>query len=106
MENIVITYDIRDDRRREKVRKTLKDYGVPVQYSVFECRLRKEDVLSLRYKLDSLIKKNEDSIIFYRQCPRCSGRVDRLGMSFDPFGDGLYIITGGDLANEDDAGDI
>lgn len=93
MENMVIAYDIRDDRRREKIRKLLKDYGVPVQYSVFECSLRKEDVLRLRYKLDKLINNSEDSVIIYRQCPRCTGRVDRLGANIDPFGDGIYIIS-------------
>jgi CRISPR-associated protein Cas2 len=92
MENMVITYDISDDRRRDKVHKTLKDYGIRVQYSVFECSLRKEDYLILRYKLEKLINKNEDSIIFYRQCKHCSGKVDRVGSSLDPFGDGIYIV--------------
>ena len=91
---MVIAYDIRDDRRREKIRKLLKDYGIPVQYSVFECSLRKEDVLRLRYKLDQLMDGKEDSVIIYRQCPRCSGRVDRWGANIDPFGDWIYIISG------------
>ena len=89
---MVITYDISDDRRRGKVHKTLKDYGVRVQYSVFECSLRKEDYLILRFKLEKLINKNEDSIIFYRQCKNCAGKVDRVGSSQDPFGDGIYIV--------------
>ncbi len=97
MENMVIAYDIRDDKRREKVRKTLKDFAVPVQYSVFECKLRREDFLLLRHKLDKLIKKEEDSIIFYRQCPRCSSKVERLGVILDPFGDGIYIISSDDV---------
>ena len=40
-----------------------------------------------------------DSIIIYRQCPRCSGRVDRLGSNIDPFGEGIYIIYGGTEPN-------
>ncbi|WP_243137353.1 CRISPR-associated endonuclease Cas2 [Desulfofundulus thermobenzoicus] len=96
MENYVIAYDIRDDRRRLKIYKTLKDYAIPVQYSVFECSLRREDYLILRFKLEKLIRKEEDSIVFYRQCPRCSGRVERLGTSRDPFGDGIFIISSGE----------
>lgn len=94
MKNMVITYDIVDDKRRTKVHNTLKDYGVRVQYSVFECSLRKEDYLILRYRLEGLIDKEEDSIIFYHQCRNCSGKVDRVGSSTDPFGDGIYIISG------------
>ncbi|WP_078060342.1 CRISPR-associated endonuclease Cas2, partial [Desulfotomaculum copahuensis] len=67
MENYIIAYDIGDDRCRLKIYKTMKDYAVPVQYSVFECSLRKEDYLMLRYKLEKLIRKDEDSIVFYRQ---------------------------------------
>ena len=33
----VVSYDIVDDARRTRVHATLKDYGTPVQYSVFEC---------------------------------------------------------------------
>ncbi len=91
MENIVITYDISDDLRRNLVHKILKDYGVRVQYSVFECRLRREDYLILKCKLEKIIKRNLDSVIFYRQCKLCTGKVERLG-GFDPFGDGIYII--------------
>ena len=88
----MITYDISDDHRRNLVSKTLKNYGVRVQYSVFECKLRKEDFLILKHKLEGVIKKSEDSIIFYRQCKQCFGKVDRVGKSLDPFGDGIYII--------------
>ena len=35
----VVAYDIRQDRRRNKVMNTLKDFGLRVQYSVFECEL-------------------------------------------------------------------
>jgi CRISPR-associated protein Cas2 len=37
--HFVIAYDIEQDRRRNKVMSALKDYGLRVQYSVFECDL-------------------------------------------------------------------
>ena len=34
---LVITYDIADDKRRTKIHKVLKSYGQWMQFSVFEC---------------------------------------------------------------------
>lgn len=62
---VVVSYDIPDDRRRAKVMKTLKDFGRHVQYSVFECDLKREDFQRLRLKLKDLINKDEDNIRFY-----------------------------------------
>ena len=92
MKHFIITYDIRDDKRRNNIYKTLRDYAVPVQYSVFEACLKDEDYIMLRHKLEGLMRNNEDSIIFYRQCNRCEGDITRLGASPEPFGDGVYII--------------
>jgi CRISPR-associated protein Cas2 len=38
---VVVAYDISDDPRRTKLHNTLKNFGTPVQYSVFECILAK-----------------------------------------------------------------
>lgn len=92
MKQYVITYDISDNRRRNKIHKLLCNYAVPVQYSVFEARLKDEDFVLLRHKLTRLLKKGEDSIIFYRQCARCSNDIIRIGNCGDPFGDGIYIV--------------
>ncbi|NMG82782.1 MAG: CRISPR-associated endonuclease Cas2 [Methanosarcinales archaeon] len=37
MKYVVISYDISDDKKRNKVANMLLDYGTRVQYSVFEC---------------------------------------------------------------------
>ncbi|MCB0227265.1 MAG: CRISPR-associated endonuclease Cas2, partial [Anaerolineae bacterium] len=52
---IVVSYDIPDDRRRTKVMKALKDFGRHVQYSVFECEIRREDFKRLRERLKPLL---------------------------------------------------
>ena len=51
-----------------------------------------EDYIMLSHKLEGLIRKSEDSIIFYRQCNRCEEDITRLGASPEPFGDGVYIL--------------
>jgi CRISPR-associated protein Cas2 len=35
----VVSYDIPEDRKRDRASKTLLDFGARVQYSVFECIL-------------------------------------------------------------------
>ena len=64
MKHFIITYDIRYDKRHNNIYKTLSDYAVPVQYSVFEACSKDEDYIMMRHKLEGLMRKNEDSIIF------------------------------------------
>lgn len=80
MRNIILVYDIADDKRRGKLFKTLEGYGIPVQFSVFECELSDEDFLLIRDKVERVIDKNEDSVIYYDLCPRCWHRIERVGI--------------------------
>lgn len=88
----VISYDIRDNKRRNRVFKLLKAYAVPVQYSVFEAELTEEALVQLRYRLLPLLK-GEDSVILYPLCGRCHGTVMRIGNTADPFSTGVRILT-------------
>ena len=47
----VIAYDTPSDRRRRKFAKLLKGYGSRVQWSVFECELRGDQMQQLRQRL-------------------------------------------------------
>lgn len=38
-QSYLVAYDIREDKKRARLRKLLKQYGVPVQKSVFSCVL-------------------------------------------------------------------
>jgi CRISPR-associated protein Cas2 len=68
---VVVSYDIPDDRRRNRVCKLLKDYGERAQYSVFECALRRKDLKRLRERLKPLLVLEEDDVRFYRLCETC-----------------------------------
>ncbi|MEE8390025.1 MAG: CRISPR-associated endonuclease Cas2, partial [Anaerolineae bacterium] len=68
---VIVSYDISNDRRRGKVCKLLKDYGERVQYSVFECVLRHQDLQRLRERLKPLLVTEEDDVRFYRLCETC-----------------------------------
>ncbi|MGC9529160.1 MAG: CRISPR-associated endonuclease Cas2 [Candidatus Bipolaricaulaceae bacterium] len=77
---IVVSYDIKDDRRRARVHKTLKDYGQWMQYSVFECRIDRSAYLRLRARLDDAIDLQAgDSVCFYFLCEEDADRIERLG---------------------------
>ena len=45
---LVVSYDIPDDRRRTKLHRHLKGFGMRVQYSVFECVLEEPEVARLQ----------------------------------------------------------
>jgi len=74
----VVAYDVSDDSRRRRIHKLLLDFGVPVQYSVFECRLSRAEGLRLNTLLSRLIKPNEDHVRIYRLCAACEDQAERL----------------------------
>ncbi len=77
---IIISYDIKNDKRRTKIHKALKDYGDWVQYSVFECDLTQKEFVKLRHRLKKLLDDNDDdSVRFYVLCEECRHKVERIG---------------------------
>lgn len=76
----VISYDIAKDKTRTKVAKLLENYGVRMQYSVFECDLddkRFNELFSEIKKMD--INANIDSIRFYKLCKNCEKGIKTIG---------------------------
>ena len=61
----VISYDIRDDKRRLKVMKHLKRYCMHAQLSVFECKLSKSLLEKLKVELKLLADGDGDSVNIY-----------------------------------------
>ena len=50
--NVIVSYDISEDKRRTKIHKILKSYGQWVQYSIFECQLTDTQYAKLRSRLN------------------------------------------------------
>ena len=76
---VVIAYDVADDRRRVRVFKALKDYGQHVQFSVFECDLRRRDVRRLQARLLRLIDPAVDNIRFYYLDRAAVAEIESVG---------------------------
>ena len=92
LEQYVIVYDIVNDKRRSRIFKLLKEFATPVQDSVFEAVLSKSNVVRLEHQLVSLIHKEEDSIIIYKQCGYCKEKINRLGVSKMVYGEEDIIL--------------
>lgn len=68
----VVAYDITDPKRLSTVARICEDYGVRVQYSIFECRLEETEFAGFWAKLVAVINKREDRIVAYKIDARCA----------------------------------
>ena len=68
----VVAYDITDPKRLARVAKVCEDYGVRVQYSVFECRLDEDEFTDFWLKLLEEIDDDEDRMVAYKIDARCA----------------------------------
>lgn len=76
---VVVCYDISDNKRRNRVANVLEDYGVRVQYSVFECLLTEELLKMLKVRLASEIEEEQDKVFYYHLCERCAKQIETIG---------------------------
>ncbi len=67
----VVAYDIVDNRRRTRLFKALKAFGMPAQLSVFECELDEKSLNSLHCAIEKLTNRAEDSVKVYPLCQAC-----------------------------------
>ena len=58
----VVAYDVREPRRLRRVHKVAKDFGFPLQYSVFICDLTTLELLGLKRALTREANLAQDSI--------------------------------------------
>ena len=88
----LVAYDIASPKRLRKVAKTCLDYGVRVEYSVFECDLTEEDFVRFWNELNELINPDEDAIVAYRICSTCVKEALSAGVLVRPETVLAYII--------------
>lgn len=68
----IIAYDIADPKRLARVARVCEDYGVRVQYSLFECRLEEPELDDFWLKLLCEIDEAEDRVVAYKVDARCA----------------------------------
>ena len=75
----VVTYDIHSDRRRRRVLNALKNYGLPVQFSVVECELDMRRLEDMEADIKALINPRTDNVRIYQLCENCFFRAEVFG---------------------------
>ena len=76
----VVTYDISDDDRRERMANLLGHFGRRVQLSVFECRLEPADLERVVTAAGAILEKPENGDVrIYRWCAACRDASTGLG---------------------------
>lgn len=75
---IVVSYDISNTKRRNRLHRALKNFGTRVQYSVFECVLSGKDVKRLEAAVRREIR-DDDHVRYYHLCESCARQVVALG---------------------------
>lgn len=81
----VVSYDISSNKLRNKIFKTLKNYGKHTQFSVFECTITKRQYDALYKELMSLMQgQPEGNIRIYDLCEMCSKNIRVIGVPDGP----------------------
>ena len=76
----LICYDIVENRRRNRVMKTMVGYGFRVQKSVFECYLTQEQLDRLKKRVSRQIDEKTDSVRIYPLTPEEVKNVQVIGI--------------------------
>ena len=83
----LICYDICDKTRLRRVHKAVRDFGVPVQFSVFKAELEPKRLEKLIEILKSLINTRVDSVNFYPLNTK-----DAICLGLEPLPDKVLIF--------------
>ena len=68
----LLAYDISEPKRLLKVARVCEDFGVRVQYSIFECRLDEAEFTEFWLQLLAQIDDEEDRLVAYKIDARCA----------------------------------
>lgn len=80
----LVAYDITDPKRLKRVATHCEDYGVRIQYSVFECRLEADKFDRFWEELNEIIAPGDDSLVAYKICLNCARQVRAAGQQVLP----------------------
>ncbi len=81
---MLITYDVNVEtaegrKRLRHISKTCLDYGIRVQYSVFECEISPEQWVKLKATLLNIFDPEKDSLRFYHLGSTWKRKVEHHG---------------------------
>lgn len=75
----LVAYDVTDPKRLHRVAKVCEDWGMRVQYSVFECRLDATRFDAFWSALTAEIEPKFDRLVAYKICANCARDIRAAG---------------------------
>ena len=76
--SFLVTYDIMDPKRWQKIHRTMKGFGQALQYSVFACELSEAQRVRMVAALEELIQSDQDRVIIVDLGPAKGSASDRV----------------------------
>jgi len=80
--NMIVAYDIADERRLASIAKIMIDYGTRVQKSIFELQVTPGVFKEMKKRLESVMVTEEDGVKYFPLCGRCAQTVEIIGKGF------------------------
>jgi len=65
----LVCYDICNAKRLRRIHRLVRDWGVPIQFSIFEVEVLPKQFDQLKAELSQLMDLQEDKVMFYRLSP-------------------------------------
>ena len=87
----IVSYDIPDDKTRNRVARILLDFGARVQYSVFECSMDDKLLEKMTQKISKVIS-DKDSVRIYPLCAKCEKGIKVFGRGEVSKDKDVYIL--------------
>ena len=86
---VLITYDVKltteqGAKRLRQISKTCLDFGIRVQYSVFECEITPAQWVGLKEALLNIYDPDNDSLRFYHLGSKWKRKVEHYGTKKTP----------------------
>ncbi len=72
----IITYSVKDNNSRSRLRKLLEKAGYRVMRSTYIVNLRRHQVKKMYKKISDIVNE-EDDVLFIRQCASCKTKARR-----------------------------
>ena len=90
--NMIVAYDIADERRLARVAKIVKDYGIRVQKSIFEVTVNDGVFAEMKGRIEDVIVEDEDGVKYFPLCEKCAGTVEIIGKGIFTDPDEEYYV--------------
>ena len=89
---MLVSYDITDDRRRERAVRILLDYGQRVQDSVFWLDAEEDLIERMRSRIHGAIDPETDSVWIVPLCEACARKLETAGVQVVPQVPSFYVV--------------